>query len=92
MSYRTLQKFLNVSVQIGERSGCESLVLTHFSQRYPKVPELKNTSESIRLGRVAVACDLMTLDLADLDAPSALIPILVSLFNEEPEAPSHCHD
>jgi hypothetical protein len=77
-------------MQIGEKSGCKSLVLTHFSQRYPKVPELKDASQNMHLGHVAVACDLMRLDLNDLDAPSAVLPILSLLFKEEaPDAASH---
>jgi hypothetical protein len=68
--------------QVAQEAGCESVVLTHFSQRYPKVPVLGDVCG----GRVGVAFDLMTVDLAALDAPAAALPALRALLAAEPGA------
>jgi hypothetical protein len=63
--------------QTGKQSGCESLVLTHFSQRYPKVPELGDVLH----GKTGIAFDLMSLALSDIDLPAAVLPFLRELFH-----------
>jgi len=48
-------------------------VLTHFSQRYPKLPDLPLRVSS----RVLVACDLLSVTLGQLKwAPEAVLPVL----------------
>jgi hypothetical protein len=53
-------------------------VLTHFSQRYPKLPDLPPRVSS----RVLVACDLLSVTLGQLAwAPAAVLPVLRCLFS-----------
>ena len=53
--------------------------MTHFSQRYPKLPAM---SEKLT-GREAVAFDLMSVNLADLDGLPRLLKPLELLLAEE---------
>jgi ribonuclease Z len=58
-------------------------VLTHFSQRYPKLPNLPKDVSS----RVLVACDLMSVTLGQLAwAPAAVLPVLRCLFSPDDDA------
>ena len=63
-------------MQAGADCGCEHLVLTHFSQRYPKVPALGH----VLAQRTGVAFDLMGIRLSDLTLPAAVLPVLRALF------------
>jgi hypothetical protein len=69
------------SAQVAREAGCESLVLTHFSQRYPKVPVLGDVCH----GRAGIAFDLMTVDLDRLDLPAAALPALRELLADPPD-------
>jgi ribonuclease Z len=55
------------------------VIMTHFSQRYPKLPAM---SEKLT-GREAVAFDLMSVNLADLDRLPLLLKPLELLLAEE---------
>lgn len=66
-------------LQIGEESRCEHLLLTHFSQRYPKVPALGD----VLRGKTGVAFDMMTVSPATMHLPAALLPAVQALFEEE---------
>lgn len=67
--------------QVGKDSKCESLVLTHFSQRYTKVPDLSGAATDAP-ARVGIAFDLMRLSLSQLDAPAAMVPVLSEVFRD----------
>ena len=59
---------------------CKAVVLTHFSQRYPKVGKLADVCE----GRAAVAFDMMTIDSQRLQRNSALlVNVLNKFFSED---------
>ena len=66
-------------MQVGEQSQCEHLLLTHFSQRYPKVPALGD----VLRGKTGVAFDMMTVAPATLHMPAALLPAVQALFDDE---------
>ncbi|KDD72113.1 hypothetical protein H632_c3845p0, partial [Helicosporidium sp. ATCC 50920] len=52
------------ALDVAARAGVNRVVLTHFSQRYPKVPTLGGADGERLAG---IAFDLMTLNLADLE-------------------------
>jgi ribonuclease Z len=55
------------------------VLLTHFSQRYPKLPVLTGASAE----RVVVAFDLMQIDMADLPHLPAALPVLVQMCTDD---------
>lgn len=69
-------------MQVAAEAQCKAVVLTHFSQRYPKVGKLSNVCE----GRAAVAFDMMTVDSRRLHLNSALlIKVLNKFFSDDVE-------
>jgi len=69
------------ALDIARRMEAKTVILTHFSQRYPKFPVLPSGSEL----RVCVAFDLMTLRFRDVGRAAALLPMLQKLFPAEEE-------
>lgn len=71
------------AIATGRDAKAYMTMLTHFSQRYPKIPVI-DTSFS---GRVGVAFDLMTIRLSDIPRLPLLTPAVKMLFEEqEPNA------
>lgn len=69
----------NSSSSSKPQAGCYRTILTHFSARYSKWPVLEQpTSES-----VAVAFDLMSVNLQDLPRLPSLVPALQQLFEAQ---------
>lgn len=64
------------AVAVGRESRAHVLLLTHFSQRYPKLPAVRDPGHV-----VGVAFDLMRVDLADAPALPALTAPLTALFD-----------
>jgi ribonuclease Z len=69
------------AVESGAAAGAYRTLLTHFSQRYPKVPVIDANFG----GSVGIAFDLMTVGPADLQRLPALVPALKALFDEGDE-------
>lgn len=69
------------AVEVGVAAGTYRTILTHFSQRYPKVPVI---NESF-VDHVGIAFDLMTVRLTDLPRLPSLVPAVKVLFDEEEE-------
>jgi ribonuclease Z len=69
------------AVEAGASAGAYRTLLTHFSQRYPKVPVIDENF----VHHVAIAFDLMTVRLTDLPHLPALVPAVKVLFDEEEE-------
>lgn len=67
------------AVESGNAAGAYRTVLTHFSQRYPKVPVIDENFGS----SVGIAFDLMTVRLTDLPRLPALVPAFKALIDEE---------
>lgn len=55
------------------------IILTHFSQRYPKIPILDSKYEN----KVSIAFDMMTINLSNLKILPTFLPFLKNLFKEE---------
>ena len=67
------------AIAAGRDSKAYLTFLTHFSQRYPKIPVIDDTFS----GKVAVAFDLMTVRLTDLPRVPLITPGVKLLFEEE---------
>uniref|UniRef100_A0A6U2E235 ribonuclease Z n=1 Tax=Hemiselmis andersenii TaxID=464988 RepID=A0A6U2E235_HEMAN len=65
---------------VGGRMGAYRTLLTHFSQRYPKVPPLEEVTAH---GAAAVAFDFMSVDLADLPSLPSMMAPLARLADEQ---------
>lgn len=64
-------------------------ILTHFSQRYPKIPRL--TDETVKLlyrSRAAVAMDMMCVDFTRLCELPRVVSAMRDCFPEEAEVPA----
>jgi ribonuclease Z len=65
------------AVQTGIDARVYRTILTHFSQRYPKIPVFDGSYTE----RTSVAFDLMSVDFANLPALPKLLPAVRSLFD-----------
>ena len=63
---------------MGAKAGVCRTLLTHFSQRYPRVPIIDGSYQHT----TCIAFDLMTLRLGDLPRLPALVPRLREVFDE----------
>ena len=63
----------------------KNLLLTHFSQRYPKIPDLKELGEGSEM-QIGIAFDLMRIGLQTFRKLSRFSPALKLMF-EEPLLP-----
>lgn len=71
------------AIATGRDAKAYMTMLTHFSQRYPKIPVIDDSFS----GRVGVAFDLMTIRLSDIPRLPLLTPAVKMLFEEqEPNA------
>jgi ribonuclease Z len=69
------------AVGVGAAAGAYRTLLTHFSQRYPKIPVIDASYSA----STAIAFDMMSVRLTDLAALPSLLPPLRSLFPAEAE-------
>eukprot|EP00898_Chlorokybus_atmophyticus_P008267 jgi/Chlat1/8441/Chrsp80S07923 len=67
------------AVEVGVRAGAWRTILTHFSQRYPKIPVIDESYTA----HTCIAFDLMSVNLADLWLLPKLLPPLKLLFKDE---------
>ncbi|CAL4134523.1 unnamed protein product, partial [Meganyctiphanes norvegica] len=73
---------ISQAIQVGKEMGAKNVMLTHFSQRYSKVPILPDNTPS----NVAVAFDNMQFSIDDLTELNLLYPAYVSMFAEHYDA------
>ncbi|XP_047270115.1 tRNAse Z TRZ4, mitochondrial isoform X1 [Capsicum annuum] len=64
------------AIEVGDSAGAYRVILTHFSQRYPKVPAL----DEVSMQTTCIAFDLMSVNLADLPVLPKVLPYLKLLF------------
>ncbi|XP_033515467.1 tRNAse Z TRZ4, mitochondrial isoform X2 [Nicotiana tomentosiformis] len=67
------------AVDAGDAAGAYRVILTHFSQRYPKIPVFDESY----MNKACVAFDLMSVNLADLPMLPRVLPYLKLLFRDE---------
>ncbi|KAK3369202.1 hypothetical protein B0T24DRAFT_632098 [Lasiosphaeria ovina] len=92
-SHSTMSEALGVARNMGARK----LLLTHFSQRYPKLPviggggdegEVRNEDGSLQFdGPILSAFDLMRVKLGDFRKAQLFVPAIQELLNETVEEP-----
>ncbi|KAJ6845469.1 uncharacterized protein M6B38_287100 [Iris pallida] len=67
------------AVGVGVSAGAYRIILTHFSQRYPKIPVFDET----HMHNTCIAFDLMSVNAADLPVLPKVLPHLKVLFRKE---------
>ncbi|PSS07413.1 Zinc phosphodiesterase ELAC protein like [Actinidia chinensis var. chinensis] len=67
------------AIEVGDAAGAYRIILTHFSQRYPKIPVFDET----HMHKTCIAFDLMSVNLADLHILPRVLPYLKILFQNE---------
>lgn len=67
------------AMEMGDSANAYRIILTHFSQRYPKIPVLDET----HMHNTCVAFDLMSINVADLPVLPKVLPYLKLLFRNE---------
>ena len=70
------------ALEIGKNMRAKAVVLTHFSQRYPKLPQLKKI-EATQGVPIIFAFDFMRITPATLAVAAKLTPALRLLYPEE---------
>lgn len=67
------------AIEVGEAAGVYRIVLTHFSQRYPKIPVF----EDVHMHNTCIGFDMMSINMADLSVLPKVLPHLKLLFRTE---------
>ncbi|KAL2612602.1 hypothetical protein R1flu_024294 [Riccia fluitans] len=67
------------AIDTGIAAGAYRTMLTHFSQRYPKIPVFNESYND----RTCIAFDMMSANLADLPLLPKLLPALKLLFKDD---------
>ena len=67
------------AVEMGDKAGAYRIILTHFSQRYPKIPVFDES----HMHKTCIAFDMMSVNIADLPVLPKVLPYLKVLFRNE---------
>lgn len=67
------------AIEVGDSAGAYRIILTHFSQRYPKIPVFDET----HMHKTCIAFDMMSVNVADLPVLPKVLPYLKLLFKNE---------
>ncbi|SMN22287.1 similar to Saccharomyces cerevisiae YKR079C TRZ1 tRNA 3'-end processing endonuclease tRNase Z [Maudiozyma saulgeensis] len=73
---------INEAIDVSNKMNAQKLLLTHFSQRYPKVPNIMNNVK-IKAKEYCFAFDGMIVDYEKMGEQLAILPKLGNLFVEE---------
>jgi ribonuclease Z len=76
------------AIRVGVLAGVYRVILTHFSQRYPKIPNV----DEVDVDKTCIAFDLMSVNLADLPALPKVSSYFKYLFRSEAEAEDELDD
>jgi ribonuclease Z len=69
------------AINVASKMNAKSLVLTHFSQRYPKIPPMKTNHETNPIP-IVFAFDFMRLTAGSIELAAKLTPALRMLYPE----------
>ncbi|XP_058780560.1 tRNase Z TRZ3, mitochondrial isoform X1 [Vicia villosa] len=69
----------NEAIEMGESANVYRIILTHFSQRYPKIPVF----DKAHMDKTCVAFDMMSINIADLPVLPKVLPYLKLLFRND---------
>lgn len=78
-AYAKKHSLTKEAIETGVSAGVFRTILTHFSQRYPKIPVFDDSYTS----RTCIAFDMMSVNLADLPLLPSLLPALKLLFKDD---------
>lgn len=67
------------AIEVGNSAGVFRIILTHFSQRYPKIPVFDDT----HMHKTCIGFDMMSINIADLPVLPKVLPYLKLLFRNE---------
>ncbi|KVI05961.1 hypothetical protein Ccrd_015703 [Cynara cardunculus var. scolymus] len=67
------------AIEVGDAAGAYRIILTHFSQRYPKIPVF----DEGHMHKTCIAFDMMSINFADLHVLPRVLPYLKLLFKNE---------
>lgn len=67
------------AIEMGDSANAYRIILTHFSQRYPKIPVFDKT----HMHKTCVAFDMMNINIADLPVLPKVLPYLKLLFRND---------
>ncbi|KAJ0755502.1 putative ribonuclease Z [Helianthus annuus] len=67
------------AIEVGNSAGAYRIILTHFSQRYPKIPVFDQSY----MHKTCIAFDMMSVNFADLHVLPKVLPHLKLLFKNE---------
>lgn len=67
------------AIEVGDAAGAYRIILTHFSQRYPKIPVFDETY----MHKTCIGFDLMSVNIADLPVLPKVNPYFKLLFKNE---------
>ncbi|KAJ8756216.1 hypothetical protein K2173_024763 [Erythroxylum novogranatense] len=67
------------AIEVGDAAGAYRMILTHFSQRYPKIPVFDDN----HMHKTCIAFDMMSVNIADLPMLPRVLPYLKLLFRNE---------
>jgi len=71
------------AIKAGIDMGAHALMLTHFSQRYPKLPVIAEEGHGKQKMKVALAFDMMRMKVGEFWRFEAFIPALRELYKDE---------
>ncbi|KAK3219885.1 hypothetical protein Dsin_013855 [Dipteronia sinensis] len=67
------------AIEVGSSAGVYRIILTHFSQRYPKIPVF----DGKHMHKACIGFDMMSINLADLPVIPKALPYLKLLFKDD---------
>ena len=67
------------AIHVGHQMNASFILLTHFSQRYPKVPKFE---DDFALSHVAIAFDFMSVSFRHFSILPKLLPHFAKIFEE----------
>ncbi|KAJ4957592.1 hypothetical protein NE237_024703 [Protea cynaroides] len=67
------------AIEVGTSAGAYRIILTHFSQRYPKIPIFDES----HMHKTCIAFDMMSINIADLPLLPKVLPYIKLLFKNE---------
>lgn len=79
---KKMHSTISEAIKIGENMNSKFTLLTHFSQRYSKMPMLPDSSAGFNLSNVGIAFDNMQIKLSQLSLLPLFYPSLGMMFSE----------
>ena len=73
---------INEAIDVSNEMNARKLILTHFSQRYPKLPQLDNNID-VKAKEFCFAFDSMIVDYERIGEQQHIFPLLNKAFMEE---------